>query len=85
MGFGWRFIRGALGALLLGIALFGWTNDWLFPIGFFVLDLSFFGNLLPDPRGGGLNSIISGAIITLVAWLGATLIYKASRSEKDVW
>ena len=85
MGFGWRFVRGALGALLLGMALFGWTNDWKFPVGFFVLDFSLIGNLLPDPRGGGLNSIISGAIITFIAWLGATLLYKAARSEKDEW
>jgi len=84
MGLGWRFIRGALGSLLLSAALFGWSNKWLFPMPFFTLDLSFFGNLLPDPAGGGFNSIISGAVLTTMAWLGATLLYKASRQEKDV-
>jgi len=84
MGIGWRFIRGALGSLILGAALFGWSNNWLFPMPFFTLDLSFFGNLLPDPKGGGFNSIVSGAVITIIAWFGAMLLYKASRQEKDV-
>jgi len=52
---------------------------------FFTLDLSFFGNLLPDPAGGGFNSIISGAVLTMIAWLGAMLLYKAARTEKDTF